>query len=100
MSEAGTIEVTRIRDLAIQVSRDRAVSNDAAESARDTIRTICREASKFGLTTADVVRAVFRPALEDRTQGCNCPTCRSRSSRLDISELMRRDDLAKQSPAA
>lgn len=100
MSQAGTVEVTRVRDLAIQVSREQAISSDAAEDARATIRTICREASRFGLTTADVVRAVFRPALADRASGCNCPTCRSRSSRLAPGELLSRDDAAKQSPAA
>lgn len=99
MSQAGTIEVTKIRDLALQVSRDQVVSNDAAEDARDSIRTICKEASKFGLTTADVVRAVFRPALEGRTIHCNCPTCRSRLSRLELDDLMPKDDAAKQSPA-
>jgi hypothetical protein len=99
MSQAGTVEVTRIRDLAMLVSRHRAISNDAAENARDTIRTICKEASRFGLTTADVVRAVFRPALEDRANGCNCPTCRSRSSRLEQEEPLPRDNMTNQSPA-
>jgi len=100
MRQAGTIGVAKIRDLAMQVSRDQAVPNDAAENARGTFRAICREASRFGLTTADVVRAVFRPALVDRANGCNCPTCRSRSSRLDLNELLPRDDVAKQSPTA
>jgi len=100
MSQAGTIEVTRIRDLALQVSRDQAVPSDAAESARDTIRTICKEASKFGLTTADVVRALFRPALEDRANGCNCPTCRSRSSRLNLEGLLPWGDVVIPPPAA
>jgi hypothetical protein len=100
MSQAGTIEVTKIRDLAMQVSRDQAVPMDAAENARHSIRTICKEASRFGLTSADVVRALFRPALEERAMGCNCPTCRSRSSRLDLDELLPRDDVARQSPAA
>lgn len=100
MSRAGTVEVTKLRDLAMQVSRDQSISSDAAENARETIRTICREAARFGLTTADVVRAVFRPALEERAPGCNCPTCRSRSSRLEPGETFSRDDAAKQSPAA
>lgn len=100
MSQAGTIEVTKLRDLVLQVSRDQAVSKDDAENARHSLRTICKEASRFGLTTADVVRAVFRPALEGRAMGCNCPTCRSRCSRLELDELLPRDDVARQSPAA
>jgi hypothetical protein len=103
MIQAGTVEVTRIRDLAMQVSREQAVSIDAAENARESIRTICKEASRFGLTTADVVRAVFRPALGDRASGCYCPPCRSRDRRLELGGLLSRDDLgdsAKQSPAA
>ncbi|MDA0732987.1 MAG: hypothetical protein BZY73_06460 [SAR202 cluster bacterium Casp-Chloro-G3] len=100
MNQAGTIEVIKIRDIALQVSRDQVVSNDAVEDARLTIRAICKEASKFGLTTADVVRAVFRPALEDRTNACNCPTCRSRSTRLDLDELRPMGDVASPSPLA
>ena len=100
MSQAGTIEATIIRDIASQVSRDQVLSDDAAADARDSIRTIFKEASKFGLTSADVVRAVFRPALEDRTNGCNCPTCRSSSCRLDLLESLPKDDVGNQSPAA
>ena len=100
MSQAGTIEVTKIRDIASQVSRDQVVSNDAAADACDSIRTIFKEASKFGLTSAGVARAVFRPALEGRTNGCNCPTCRSSNSRLDLLESLPKDEGANQSPAA
>lgn len=100
MSQLETAEISKVRDLVLQVSRDQSVSDDAAEDARGTIRSICKEASKFGLTTADVVRAVFRPALEDRGLGCNCPTCRSRRERLEQDDLLPKDDLANPTPTS
>ena len=100
MSQLETTEVTKVRDLVLQVSRDQSVSDDAAEDARNTFRSICKEASKFGLTTADVVRAVFRPALSDEAFGCNCPTCRFRRDHSEEELLLPIDDLVNQSPAS
>ena len=98
MSRLDTAQVTKVRDLVMQVSRDRSISYDAAEDARDTFRSICKEASKFGLTTADVVRAVFRPALEGQAVGCSCLTCRSRRDRPGPEQLLPLDDLVNPSP--
>ena|ERR687892_418002 len=78
-------EVSEVRDLVIQASRERLVPEEAAQSARDTIQIMCQEAAKFGLSKADVVRAIFRPALENR-KNCNCPNCKSRRSRLGQDE--------------
>ncbi len=100
MSRLDTAEVTKVRDLVLQVSRDRSISDDAAADARNTFRSICKEASKYGLTTADVVRAVFRPALEGQTVGCNCVTCRSRRDRPAPEQLLPLDDLVDPSPAS
>ncbi len=99
MSRLDTAQVTKVRDLVLQVSRDRSISDDAAEDARDTFRSICKEASKYGLTTADVVRAVFRPALEGPPIGCSCVTCRSRRDRPGPEQLLPLDDLVNPSPA-
>lgn len=74
-------EISEVRDLVVQVSWERPVSEEAAQDARDTIQVMCQEAAKYGLTRADVVRAILRPALENR-KSCNCPTCQSRRSRL------------------
>ena len=71
MIQVETAEIDKIRDLIIQVAREQQVPEDAAEGARGTIRTICKEASQHGLTTAEVVRAIFRPVLENRSRGCN-----------------------------
>jgi hypothetical protein len=63
---------------------------------------ICKEASQHGLTTADVVRAIFRPVLETRTRGCNCPTCRARRAKLFEEQPAQVNDLVNQgtSPSA
>jgi hypothetical protein len=74
-------EISEVRDLLIQASWERPVSEEAVQDARDTIQVMCQEAAKYGLTRADVVRAILRPALENR-KSCNCPTCLSRRSRL------------------
>ena len=95
-----TAEVTKVRYLVSQVSRDLSISDDAAADARDTFRNICKEASKFGLTIADVVRAVFRPALEGQAVGCGCVTCRSRRDRPGPEQLLPLDDLVNPSPAS
>jgi len=76
------------------------VSGGAAADAHDSIRTIFKEVSKFGLTLADVTRAVFRAPLENLTNGCNCPTCRSSSSMLDLLEYLPKDEVGNQSPVA
>jgi hypothetical protein len=78
-------EISQVRDLVIQASWERPLPEEAAQDARDTIQIMCQEAAKYGLTRADVVRAILRPALENR-KSCNCPTCKSRRSRLGQDE--------------
>ncbi len=99
MSQVETREINKVRDLAVQVSRELQVPDSEAEDARDTIRTICSAASKYGLTTADVVRAIFRPALETRSRGCGCPTCQSRRSRLGKEKPSDMSGLVNQLPS-
>jgi hypothetical protein len=60
-----TKEVSEVRDLVIQAFRERPVPEEAAQSACNTIQVMCQEAAKFGLTSADVVKAILRPALEN-----------------------------------
>ena len=78
--EAGDIEA--VRDLILQVARDQAVPDDEAEGAREIMRAAWKEAASYGLTTAEVIRAICRPVLESRSRGCNCPTCALRKQRL------------------
>jgi hypothetical protein len=49
-SQAGTIEVTKIRNIAGQVSRNPVVSGASLAVPCENIRTIFKEVSKFGLT--------------------------------------------------
>lgn len=74
-------EISQVRNLVAQTSGERAACAEAVQNARDTIQIMYREAAKFGLTKADVIRAILRPALGNR-KSCNCPTCRSLRSRL------------------
>lgn len=97
MIEAEAID--KVRDLIIQITREQQVPDDDAEGARNTIRTICKEASVHGLTTAEVVRAICRPALEGRGRGCNCPTCRARQERLALAGVLEASGPADQPPA-
>ena len=53
-----------------------------AQAARDRLETMCQEAVGYGLTTADVVRAVLRSVME-RKRGCGCVTCKARRSEVD-----------------
>src|ERR671914_2948596 len=78
-------EISEVRNLVVQASWERPVSEEAAQNARDTIQVMYQEAAKYGLTRADVVKAILRPALENR-KSCNCPTCKSRRSRLGQEE--------------
>jgi hypothetical protein len=85
MNQAQTIQmktISEVRDLVIQASWERPLPEEAAQEARDTIQAMYEEAAKYGLTRADVVRAILRPALENR-KNCNCPTCKSRRNRLN-----------------
>jgi hypothetical protein len=78
-------EISEVRNLVVQASWERPVPEEAAQDARDTMQVMYQEAAKYGLTRADVVRAILRPALENR-KSCNCPTCKSRRDRLGQDE--------------
>jgi hypothetical protein len=51
------------------------------------------------LTTAEVVRAICRPALEGRSRGCNCPTCLARRAQLALAGVAEAIGPAEQPPA-
>ncbi len=79
-------DVTEIRETLNNLVRQKSVSPNAADAARGALQTIFDEASEFGLTSADVIRSVFRPVF-GTTPGCECATCRSRRARLDSDSL-------------
>ena len=79
------MEISELRGLlayACEVSGDGPAPNDAVQVAHDTVQTMCQEAARYGLTTADVVRAILRPVFE-RKRSCECPGCKSRRSEAD-----------------
>ena len=77
-----TSELREVLAYACGVSDDGPALNDAVQVAHDTVQTMCQEAARYGLTTADVVRAIFRPVFE-RKRSCNCPTCKARRGGAD-----------------
>lgn len=83
-----TTEVSRVRHLVIQVMRGQPIPDAHAEAARRTIRNVCVEASLHGLTTAEVLRAIFKPTMETSSRGCNCPTCQARRNRHRVGEML------------
>ena len=60
-----------------QVVLEDAVSQDLVEAARNTVEAMFQEAAIYGLTTAEMAKAVFQPAFGKR-RGCDCPTCDAR----------------------
>ena len=67
-------QVSEVRDVVSRLVREEAVSQGALEDARDAFRAMCEQASERGLTTAEVVKAVFGPVFEYR-RVCECPSC-------------------------
>ena len=61
--------------------------NDLTQAARESLQAMCQEAEEYGLTTADLVRALLRPVFEER-RSCDCPICKARRNELgDILKL-------------
>ncbi len=76
------LKVSEVRAIATQLFQENHVPDDVIQAARGTVQTMCLEAAAYGLSAADIVRFVFRPVFA-RRQGCNCPTCKVRSSELE-----------------
>jgi hypothetical protein len=100
MVQSKTTSIYTVRDLAVLIARHQPVSDADAEGARGAIRSICKEASLHGLTTAEVLRAIFRPVLETRSRGCGCPACRARQERQSVGERLETVGLDHQPPSA
>ena len=82
MHEAGVKEISEIREILEQVVQEGAVSPETADETREALDSLCYEASKHGLTPADVVRAVLRPLFEPKL-GCDCAACKLRRGEFD-----------------
>ena len=80
------MEFSEARAIFARVVREQPTPNDQIQAARETLQLMCQEAAEYGLTTADVVRALLRPALEKR-RTCECPTCKGHRDELDEETL-------------
>ncbi len=79
MRQSGFEEVFDLRQSVAQIVSDRPVPRAVEQAARSMIRQMLQEASRYGLTQADVLKAVLRSVFETK-RGCDCPSCRARRS--------------------
>ena len=86
MRHTDLMEFSEIRAIFARVVREQPTPNDQIQAARETLQLICQEAAEYGLTTADVVKALLRPALEKR-RTCECPTCKGHRDELEEETL-------------
>ena len=86
MRHTDLMEISEIRAIFARVVREQPTPNDQIQAARETLQQMCLEAAEYGLTTADVVKALLRPALEKR-RTCECPTRKGHRDELDEETL-------------
>ncbi len=75
------MEMSEVRGIVARLVRDEPAPYGDVQVANDTIQTMRQEAAKYGLTAADVVRAILRPVFEKK-RGCDCPTCKGRRTEV------------------
>ena len=76
------MEISEIHAIVARVVREEPVSPEVVQAARNTVQTLYQDAEEYGLTPADVIRAVLHPVFE-RFRGCDCWTCRARRNELE-----------------
>ncbi len=81
MRDTALVEASEVRAIFARVVREQPTPDDQIQAARDTLERMCQEAAEYGLTTADVVRALLRPPMETR-RNCECQTCKGRRDQL------------------
>lgn len=81
------MEISEIHAIVARVVREESVSHEVVQAARNTVQSLCQEAEEYGLTPADVVRAVLHPVFQ-RNRGCDCPTCKARRNDLEEKVLL------------
>ena len=80
------LSFSEVRAIAARVIREEPTPNDLVQAARESLLVRCEDAALYGLTTADVVRALLRPVFEKR-RSCDCPTCKARRDDLEEGTL-------------
>ena len=86
MRPATPMEISEVGAIFARVVREQPTPNDQIQAARESLQVMCQDAAAFGLTTADVVRAILRPALETR-RTCECQTCKGHRDELEEATL-------------
>jgi hypothetical protein len=70
-------EIAKLRNIATWVVSGEPVEDELVQSGRGIFRAICQEAGEYGLTIAEVIRAILTPVFEEK-QSCDCSTCEFR----------------------
>ena len=86
MRPATPMEISEVGAIFARIVREQPTPNDQIQAARESLQVMCQDAAEYGLTTADVVRALLRPALETR-RTCECQTCKGRRDQLQAATL-------------
>lgn len=71
------LEVSDVRGIVALMVIDEPIAPIVVDVARDTLEAMLEEAAKYGLTDADVIRAVLQPVFQKK-RGCECYSCKSR----------------------
>ena len=87
MHQTEMMDISQVRRIVKRVVRGEPTPSEEILAARETVQTMCQEASQYGLTTADVLKTVLHPVFEKR-RGCDCYGCKAR-----------RDDSVEEQPS-
>lgn len=74
-------EIIELRHVAALVISGEPVERKLVQSVQGIFQAICQEAGEYGLTIAEVTRAVLAPVFEEK-RGCDCSTCELRRNEL------------------
>ncbi len=64
-SQTQPLKFSEVRAVAARSIRGVPTPNDLMQAARESLQVMCQEAAEYGLTTADIVRALLRPVFEE-----------------------------------
>ena len=88
MENSQRMEISAVRATIKQLVHGQPVPDEVIQLAHDTVQCMRQEASGYGFTEADVIRAVLLPSLE-RHRGCECQTCKARRVEAEEDQIER-----------
>ena len=80
--------VSGIREVAALFMTGAAVSTEAVNSGRNLLNTLRSDASEYGFSDAEIVRAALQPVFQTK-RGCGCYTCKTRRQEIVTSRVKR-----------